>query len=114
VCWPVLATAFAHVALFVFLRDVWIRTQRAAVASRRATNLANSHPSPCVRKLSLFVILPVRSPPSILPGEGGEGGGGAKSYDGEKAWSSLNHSVLSGFVPLGFAFFLSQPPLSPL
>ncbi len=26
---------FAYVAHFVFLRDVWIRTQRAAVASRR-------------------------------------------------------------------------------
>jgi hypothetical protein len=43
---------FIYVAHFVFLRDVWIRTQRAAVASRRATNLATyiypslSHPSP--------------------------------------------------------------------
>jgi hypothetical protein len=36
---------FAYVALFVFLRDVWIQTQRAAVASRLATNLTN-HPSP--------------------------------------------------------------------
>jgi hypothetical protein len=25
-----------------------------------------------------------------------ERGGGAKSYDGEKAWSSKNHSILSG------------------
>jgi hypothetical protein len=32
--------SFAHVAHFVFLRDVWIRTQRAAVASKRVTNLA--------------------------------------------------------------------------
>jgi hypothetical protein len=32
----------AHVAHFVFLRDVRIRTQRAAVASRRANNLAFS------------------------------------------------------------------------
>jgi hypothetical protein len=31
--------SFAYVAHFVFLRDVWIRTQRAAVASRRTTNL---------------------------------------------------------------------------
>ncbi len=29
--------SFAYVAHFVFLRNVWIRTQRAAVASRRAT-----------------------------------------------------------------------------
>ena len=26
---------------------------------------------------------------------GGVHGGGAKSYDGEKAWSSINHSILS-------------------
>jgi hypothetical protein len=32
--------SFAYVAHLVFLRDVWIRTQIAAVASRRATNLA--------------------------------------------------------------------------
>jgi hypothetical protein len=42
--WPL------YVAQFVFLRDVWIRTQRTAVASRCATNLAthipNSHLSP--------------------------------------------------------------------
>jgi hypothetical protein len=30
--------SFAYVAYFVFLRDVWIRTLRAAVASRGATN----------------------------------------------------------------------------
>ncbi len=32
--------SFAYVANFVILRDVWIRTQRAAVACRRATHLA--------------------------------------------------------------------------
>jgi hypothetical protein len=36
--------SFAYVANFVFLRDVWIRTQRAAVASRLATNLATHLP----------------------------------------------------------------------
>jgi hypothetical protein len=50
--------SFAHVAHFAYLRDVCFRTQRAAVASRCATNLATfslnlathlpqlSHPSP--------------------------------------------------------------------
>ncbi len=37
--------SFAYVAHFVFLRDVWIRTQRVAVASRRATNLATHLPN---------------------------------------------------------------------
>jgi hypothetical protein len=36
--------SFAYVAHLRFLRDVWIRTQSAAVASWRATNLA-THPS---------------------------------------------------------------------
>ncbi len=28
----------------------------------------------------------------------GEGGGGAKSYDGEKAWFSVNRSILSAYI----------------
>jgi hypothetical protein len=32
--------SFPYVVNFVFFRDVWIRTQRAAEASRRVTNLA--------------------------------------------------------------------------
>jgi hypothetical protein len=30
----------------------------------------------------------------LLTWDGGGGGRGAKSFDGEKAWSSVNHSVL--------------------
>ncbi len=37
--------SFAYVALFVFLRDVWMLARRAAVASRRASNLATHLPS---------------------------------------------------------------------
>jgi hypothetical protein len=37
--------SFAYVAHFIVLRDVWIRTQRAAVANRCTTNLA-THLSP--------------------------------------------------------------------
>jgi hypothetical protein len=32
--------SFTYVAYSVFLSDVWIRTQRAAIAVRRATNLS--------------------------------------------------------------------------
>ncbi len=32
-----------YVAHFVFLGDVWVRTKRTAVASRRATNLATQY-----------------------------------------------------------------------
>jgi hypothetical protein len=44
--YSVLAThLFAYVAHFVFLRDVWVRTQRAAVAISCATNLATHLPN---------------------------------------------------------------------
>jgi hypothetical protein len=36
--------SFAYVAQFAFLRDVWIQTQRAAVASKARYQL--SHPFP--------------------------------------------------------------------
>jgi hypothetical protein len=32
----------------------------------------------------------------LADGRWGRGWGGAKSYDGEKAWSSINHSILPG------------------
>jgi hypothetical protein len=31
----------------------------------------------------------------LLTGEGGGGGRGAEQYDLKKAWSSINHSILS-------------------
>jgi hypothetical protein len=39
---------------------------------------------------------------NLLTGEGvvGEGGGGAKSHDSEKAWSSLNHEILSDSIAI--------------
>jgi hypothetical protein len=32
----------------------------------------------------------------LADGRGVGGGGGAKSYEGEKTWPSINHSILSG------------------
>ncbi len=58
-----------------------------------------SSPTPFPPLLSasclFFLSLPVCRRSSLLTGEGGGGGGGAKSYDGEKAWLSINHSILS-------------------
>jgi hypothetical protein len=34
---------------------------------------------------------------NLLTVEGEGGGAGAKSYDSKKAWSSINHSILSGW-----------------
>ncbi len=53
-------------------------------------------PPPPVSKLSLFLSLLVYRRSRFLTGEEeGSGGRGAKSYDREKAWSSINHSLLS-------------------
>jgi hypothetical protein len=52
--------------------------------------LAHSLRPPTVSKLSLFLVLPMYIRLSILTG----GWGGAKSYVRERAWSSINHSIL--------------------
>jgi hypothetical protein len=51
-------TLFSYVAYSVFLRDVWIRTQGAVVASRRATNLAIHLPSLAIHLPNLATHLP--------------------------------------------------------
>jgi hypothetical protein len=58
--------------------------------------LANPLPLPSpVSKLSLHLSLPVE----LTEGRGWEGGGrGAKSYDHEEAWLSINYSILSGLL----------------
>jgi hypothetical protein len=49
--------------------------------------------------VSLFLSLPLcHQRSSLLTGEGGGGGVGAKSYDSEKAWSSINHAILCIYV----------------
>ncbi len=50
--------SFAYVAHIVFLRDVWIRTKRAAVASGRATNLATHLPNLATHLPNLANYLP--------------------------------------------------------
>ncbi len=42
---PCVGHSFAYVAHFVFLRDVWIRTQRAAVNRNKLARHQLSHPS---------------------------------------------------------------------
>ncbi len=61
---------------------------------------------PPVCNLSLFHSLPVCSRSSLLTRERGEGRG-TKSCDREKAWSSINRSILSAFhyvTHLGFSW----------
>jgi hypothetical protein len=35
---------------------------------------------------------------NLITEEGGRGWGGAESYDSEKAWSSIKHSILSAVL----------------
>jgi hypothetical protein len=48
--------SFANVAYFVFMRDVYIQTQRAAVAGRRDTNLA-THPIAIMTMQNFFIFI---------------------------------------------------------
>ncbi len=72
------------------LNDLW-KTRLSC--GRMIGLLANPLPLPPVSKLSLFLRLPVSHRSSLLTGEGGGGGWGDK-YDREKAWPSINHSIL--------------------
>jgi hypothetical protein len=51
---------------------------------------------PPPRKWSFFHSLHMCRLSSLLTGEG-EGVGGAKSHNGEKAWSSIKHAILSAY-----------------
>ncbi len=55
-------------------------------------DLAPTPPPSLINKLSLILSLPVCRRSRLLTGEGE---GGAKSYDSEKAWFSICHSILS-------------------
>jgi hypothetical protein len=69
--------------------------EEAAFLFSRSYELAP--PCPLFRQqVSLFFSPPVCRWSILLTGEGVEGGGGgAKSYCGERTWSSINHSILS-------------------
>jgi hypothetical protein len=60
-------------------------------------------PLPSASCLSFSVLLRIASRAHLRVSRGYGDGAGAKSYDGEKGWSSINHSVLSDvqsrFVP---------------
>jgi hypothetical protein len=53
----------------------------------------------CQLWFSVFLSLSACHRSSLLAGWGGGGGGVAESCDGEKAWSSINHSILSVSAP---------------
>ncbi len=65
----------------------------------RFGDLAPPPPLSPVSKLSLFLNLPVNRRSSLPKGGWEEGvGGAAESYGGEKAWFSINHSLLSSLL----------------
>ncbi len=72
--------SFVDVAHFVFLRDVWIRTQRAGVASRRATNLTPHLP---LKYLCLFSGEGGHKEDPVPP-DAGQEGEGIPGLEGDK------------------------------
>jgi hypothetical protein len=59
-------------------------------------DLAPRPPPSTVSKLSIFLSFPVRCfSVEFTDEKGGGGGRGAKSYEREKAWPSINHSIFS-------------------
>jgi hypothetical protein len=69
-------------------------------------------PSP-VSKLDRRRTGKLKMKDNLLAGEGVGGGGGAKSYNHKKVWSSLNHSILSATYCLGLGCAWSCQQSSP-
>ncbi len=73
----------------------WFIEDQASLRSQdSAPRPPPSPPSPVSRCLSFSSFLCHVSPVDLTDGRGGSGRG-AKSYDREKAWTSINHSILS-------------------
>ncbi len=87
-----------------YTREYWIiyRGPSFLAFVRFGSSPTSFPPTSPVSKLSLFLSLIVCRRSSLLTGEGGRGGRGAKSYEHEKAWPSINHSILSDFYHLCF------------
>ncbi len=103
--------------LYTFIQRVLNDLWRTRLSCRRMIWLLPRPlpPSP-VNKLSLFLSLPVCCRSSLLTGERGRVWGRAKSYNGEKASSSINHSILwqlfiifhKYFSPTGYSTYFSR------
>ncbi len=77
---------------------LWLHCNELAGKVRNYGNRAESMiwllPHPRSRQQIVACQSFFESPVELTDGR--RGGGGVKSYDGEKAWSSINHSILSG------------------
>ncbi len=84
-----------HLIIFEMLNQrVLNALQRTRLSCDRMIRLlAHPRPPSPVSDLTLFLSITVCCRSSLLTGE--RGGDGAKLYDSEEAWPSINHSILS-------------------
>ncbi len=115
-------TECPQVTLHVVPEKVLNYLQRTKLSHRHIIWFPSAPPPPPlpspVSNWSLFLTLPVCRWSSLLAEEGGKGGGGgAKTYGGEKAWSSINRSILwsrwiqwslAWVYPYGFLLWLAS------
>jgi hypothetical protein len=85
----------------------WFIEDQSSSPSYDLAPLPPPPPSP-VSKLYLFLSLPMSRWSSLHHRQDGGGGGGAKSYDGKKVWSYINHSVHSGIQSMSRARISKQ------
>ncbi len=79
-------------------REYWMIYRGPRFLCGRVVRLLHPPPHSPVSIVSLFLSLPVCRRSSLLTGEGGGGGGGAVTHHREKAWPTINHSILSGLI----------------
>ncbi len=85
--------------LFTYIQRVLNDLERTRLSSCRVIwLLPNPLPPSPVCKLNWRHTGKLRKRDNLPTGEGGGLGGGAKSYSGEKAWFSMNPSILSAYI----------------
>ncbi len=90
-----------HVQLFirrVLYREYWMIIEGQSSRGRMILLLAHPIPSSPVSNLDRLTHRKTKKKRQLADGRGREGGGGqgAEPWDRKKAWSSKNHSILSG------------------
>jgi len=84
----------------VATRKYWRFTEDQAFLP--SYHLAPPPPPPCLSRRHTGRLRKKKRDNLLMGEEEGWGCGGAKSYDGGKAWPSINHSKLSGSSPIAF------------
>ncbi len=98
-CLSLSSSYLQHTELLSYCREYWMIYRGPGFLAVVYDWLLPQHLTPYpVSKLDQRHTGRLTKKVNLMTGEGGGSGGGAKSYDCEKTWSSINYSILSGIL----------------